>query len=184
MKIVNSARLAFRLMNQQDGEYLYQLDQDPEVMKYINGGKPTTRTELQEIFLPRLKAYTNPDKGWGLWMVTTLGSDQYLGWILARPMYFFDPQLAGQPQNLELGWRFKQACWGQGYAVEAARAVVEGLTQQTQVERFTALADTANSRSIKVMDKLGMQFDKRALHRDPLGDIEVVYYSMPASPSA
>ncbi len=40
MYVADSERLSFRLFNQNDGELLWQLDQDPEVMKYVTNGKP------------------------------------------------------------------------------------------------------------------------------------------------
>jgi len=180
MKIDNTPRLALRMMDQHDGEYLFELDQDPEVMKYINGGKVTTREDVQDIFLPRLKAYSDTATGSGLWMVTLLETGEYIGWVLVRTIDFFDDSKPTQWQNLELGWRFKRSSWGKGYATEAAQAVVARLKNQGGATHFTALAEEENSGSINIMKKLGMHFDKRDLHRDPLGDVEVVYYSMPA----
>ncbi|GAA5213638.1 GNAT family N-acetyltransferase [Corallincola platygyrae] len=179
MKIENTERLALRMMDQNDGDYLFELDQDPEVMKYINGGKTTSREDVKNVFLPRLKAYTNTDKGWGLWMVTVLETGQYIGWVLVRPMDFFDDEKPTQWENLELGWRFKRDSWGKGYGTEAAKAVVDGLKKQGSATRFSALAEEENAGSINIMTKLGMTFDKRDLCKDPLGDLEVVYYSMP-----
>ncbi|MFT6691972.1 MAG: hypothetical protein ACJAXH_002506, partial [Colwellia sp.] len=39
MYIKNSERLKFRLMDIDDAQVLWALDQDPEVMKFLNGGK-------------------------------------------------------------------------------------------------------------------------------------------------
>ena len=47
MKINNSARLSYALITEDDAELLYQLDQDPEVMRYINGGKISSMTDIQ-----------------------------------------------------------------------------------------------------------------------------------------
>ena len=38
--VSNSTRLTFRLMGQDDAQALWELDQDPEVMRFINGGEP------------------------------------------------------------------------------------------------------------------------------------------------
>ena len=103
--IPESQRLSFRLMNQNDGELLFQLDQDREVMRFISGGQLTTRSEIESIFLPRMKSYTNPQKGWGLWAIYDKDSGEYIGWILVRPMDFFSDN--PQWDNLELGWRIK-----------------------------------------------------------------------------
>jgi RimJ/RimL family protein N-acetyltransferase len=126
--------------------------------------------------LPRMASYTNQDKGWGLWKVTILESKAYIGWVLVRPMDFFtdEPQL----DDLELGWRFKQESWGKGYATEAAKQVMHALIENKSASQYSAIAETENTASIGIMKKLGMQFIKHDLHKDPLGDIYVDYYSL------
>ena len=52
-------------MTKADSELFFQLDQDPEVMRFLNGGKPSTMTEINEIFIPRMERYLNKQKGWG-----------------------------------------------------------------------------------------------------------------------
>ena len=70
MNITSSNRLSYKLIDESDSEFLYQLDQNPEVMRYINGGVKTTREDIVNKFIPRHNAYKNPDKGLGLWKVT------------------------------------------------------------------------------------------------------------------
>ena len=65
MNITSSKRLSYKLIDQCDSEFLYQLDQNPEVMRYINGGVKTTREDIVNKFMPRHNAYKNPNKGWG-----------------------------------------------------------------------------------------------------------------------
>ncbi|QYJ99767.1 GNAT family N-acetyltransferase [Shewanella psychrotolerans] len=183
MNIANSPRLCFEMMGQDDGQLLFELDQDPEVMRYINGGRPSTMDEISNILLPRLKAYTNPEKGWGIWKVSTLSdnsalSSRYIGWILVRPMDFFGD--SPQYHDIEVGWRFKQCCWGKGYATEAASAVATQIAKQTDVSYLSAVADEGNLASIKIMQKLGMTFNQIAQYPTPKGYVEVVHYQMSA----
>ena len=176
MLIPNSERLCYALMGPADAEDLYDLDQDPDVMKYINGGKTTSREDLDAVFLPRLAAYTNPEKGWGLWKVSLLESNEFIGWVLVRPMHFFSQQTDWD--DWELGWRFKQKHWGLGYATEAASQVMQSLQASQKLKRFSAIAMPENTASIAIMKKLGMRYLKTDLHKDPLGDEQVVYYSV------
>jgi RimJ/RimL family protein N-acetyltransferase len=183
MKIANSLRLAFEMIGHDDAELLFELDQDPEVMRYINGGKPTTMEELQTVILPRLDAYFNPEKGWGLWKVTTLASETdlastFIGWILVRPMDFFSE--APKYHDIELGWRFKRCSWGKGYATEAAKAIAEHIAKQASVTYLSAVADKDNLGSINIMKKLGMAFTKTDDYSTPNGAVIVSYYQMPA----
>ena len=182
MDIADSNRLCFRMITEKDVQLLFQLDQDPEVMRYINGGTATTMQAIEEVYLPRLNAYRNPDTGWGLWHVALKSTQQFLGWILIRPMNFFNNQPNEQPEldNLEIGWRFFQEFWGNGHCTEAAQAIMQGIQDQNQVRAFSAIALTENRASIQVMKKLGMQFVKTYLHEDPLMDSpeECVYYQL------
>ena len=176
MIIHNSDRLSFQLMDESNAQDLFELDQDPEVMKYINGGIPSSKQDIENILLPRMASYTNQEKGWGLWKVNVLHSKAYIGWVLIRPMDFFSdiPQF----DNLELGWRFKQESWGKGYATEAAKHVMDALIKNKSASQYSAIAEKENIASIAIMKKLGMQFIKHDLHKDPLGDVHVDFYSL------
>ncbi len=176
VSIKDSDRLCFRLMSKEDGALLLDLDSDPEVMRFINGGRPTTQEEIDEKHIPRLLAYRNPDKGWGIWQVNTKQDNAFVGWILARPMHFFSDNT--DYTDIELGWRFKQHTWGKGFATEAAQSVLKGLHEQIGYSKFSAIAVSENLGSISVMKKLGMHFVKKELHIDPLFEEEVEYYHM------
>ena len=62
MNITSSNRLNYKLIDESDSEFLYLLDQDPEVMRYINGGNMTSREDIKNKFIPRHNAYKNADK--------------------------------------------------------------------------------------------------------------------------
>ena len=176
MKVNDSERLTFALMDESDAQLLFDLDQDEEVMKYINGGKKSTMDDIQNVMIPRLYKYRNEDKGWGLWKVHVKESQEFIGWVLVRPMDFFNDN----PQwfNLELGWRFMRSSWGKGYGTEAANAIKDALIEHAGIEKLCAIAEPENTASIGIMKKLGMSYIKTYLHKDPLGDLEAVYYEL------
>ncbi|TLU65155.1 GNAT family N-acetyltransferase [Thalassotalea litorea] len=176
MKIQKTTRLSFLFMSGDDKQLLFELDQNPAVMKYVNKGKPTTWEQIETRFIPRLNAYRNLAKGWGLWQVNLSDTDEFIGWILVRPANFFSEQR--DDQNLELGWRFKQEFWGKGYATEAAQAVMDALSTQPDVKKFSALAVPENEGSIRIMEKLGMEYVKTYTHEDSGIREEVVYYQL------
>ena len=179
MQIINSKRLKFRLMNSQDTQALWEIDQDPEVMKYLNGGAPTSMEKVESTFIPRMEKYRNSNKGWGIWQVSDKVTDEYLGWVLIRPMAFFTK--SPNFEDLELGWRFFQHSWGKGYATEAAIAIKNAVTKDTDVTHVSALAVADNLGSIGVMKKMGMKFVRAYLHEDPIGDFDAVHYQMPVN---
>ena len=176
MQINNSERLKFRLMDSQDAQALWQLDQDPQVMKYLNGGKPTSMEQVNSVFIPRMEKYRDDKLGWGIWQVSDKVTDEYLGWVLIRPMAFFTE--SPNFKDLELGWRFFQSTWGKGYATEAAIAIKDAVALHADVTHVSALAVADNLASVGVMKKMGMSFVRAYLHTDPIGDFDAVHYQM------
>ena len=178
ISIPDSDRLCYRLMDENDGDLLFELDQDPEVMRYLSDGKPTSREEIDEYFLPRVARFTDQTTGCGLWDIADKQSGDYLGWILIRH-YGFETHYH-TPDNIELGWRIKRHSWGQGITTEAARTIIDVLRLNPAIATFSAQADPENLGSIGVMKKLGMLYVDDRIHHTPKQEYPVVYYEMPA----
>ena len=183
MHIPHTKRLSFHFVTLDDAEFLWSVDQDEAVMKYINGGKKTSMETIREQFIPRIRAFSDELKGWGLWRVSALESPQEdLGWILVRPFGFFTGER--DDNNLELGWRFHRNTWGKGIATEAAAQVKQAL-YVNGTNQFSAIALPDNKASVNVMEKLGMTFSHRYLYSDAVFNDEVVVYRqtlLPAKP--
>ena len=62
------------------------------------------------------------------------------------------------PDTAELGWILHRAHWGQGYAAEAARGLIDYAAKHWGIRRFIAHCDGENTGSRRVMEKLGMRF--------------------------
>ncbi len=163
-------------MTPDDWQLMWKLDQDPEVKKYIDGGKLTSKEDIQNKMIPRMNSYSNHEKGWGVWKVLEMSTHTFLGWILVRPMYFFSEKR--DDSNLELGWRFHRKFWGKGFATEAAKGMMDHIMREAPVRTFCAIVDKENTASIGVMKKLGMSFIDHRIIPDPLGDFDVAYYEM------
>jgi len=166
-------------MGEEDAHALWQLDQDPEVMHFLNGGKPNSMDVIKETFIPRMAKYTDKHKGWGIWQVSDKNTNKYLGWVLARPMEFFTD--SPNFEDLELGWRFFKETWGKGYATEAASAIKDALVAQGNINFVSALAVEENVASTQVMKKIGMSLVRKYRHLDPIGDFDAVHYQMPVN---
>ena len=57
----------------------------------------------------------------------------------------------------EIGWAIHPDCWSKGYASEAARRVVDFAFAERKIRRLVAFCHTANTASVRVMQKIGMQ---------------------------
>ncbi|MEW6998007.1 GNAT family N-acetyltransferase [Colwelliaceae bacterium BS250] len=176
ININHSVRLTFSLMDESDADLLYQLDQDPAVMRYINGGVTSSMVDIKEKFIPRMQSYRNADKYWGLWKVTITETNNFIGWILLRPMNFFTAH--PQTDNIEIGWRFMKKSWGKGYASEAALHFKNVLTANTAVKQLSAIAMSGNKASIQVMKKLGMSYLKDGSEQLIHEKVDITYYQL------
>ncbi len=81
----------------------------------------------------------------------------------------------------ELGWIISKEHWGNGYASEAAQALIDFGMQELKIRRFIAHCDSENVNSYKVMEKLGMSFESKTRGRKNKGsdeDREELMYSL------
>ncbi|GAA2659151.1 MULTISPECIES: GNAT family N-acetyltransferase [Actinosynnema] len=149
---LETARLRLRPFTPDDAENLRALDSDPDVMRFINGGLPTSPDVVRERVLPRL-LHVHPCLGTrGYWAAEVLGSGEFLGWFEFRPL------VEDSPAVVELGYRLRRSAWGRGYATEGARALIDKGFAELGVERVTANTMAVNSGSRRVMEKSGLVF--------------------------
>src|SRR5918912_63352 len=105
---VETERLLLRRFTDFDVDALVELDSDPEVMRYINGGRPTPREEIEREFLPR----ATRQRDTGAWAAIEKATGEFVGWF---GLHETDDR---PPNELELGYRIRRASWGKGYATE------------------------------------------------------------------
>jgi RimJ/RimL family protein N-acetyltransferase len=77
-----------------------------------------------------------------------------MGWFHFRPAYD-DPQNC---RTIELGYRLKPAFWGQGFATEGSKALIERGFQELGVDEVVATTMKNNIASRRVMEKAGLRF--------------------------
>jgi RimJ/RimL family protein N-acetyltransferase len=147
--LLETERLFLRRFTEADAEFLFELDNDPEVMRFINGGTPTPRDVIRNDILPGFLHYDEGLPGYGVWAAVEKASGDLLGWLSFRPG-------EGAPSEVVLGYRFRRNAWGKGYATEGARALVRMGFSELGVQRVVAAAYEDNLASRRVMQKLGM----------------------------
>ncbi|MEN8151731.1 MAG: GNAT family N-acetyltransferase [Planctomycetota bacterium] len=169
---LETERLRLRELTTDDVENLYQLDLDPEVTRYTHGGLPTPRRTVEEQVIPKLLAYYDAFDHYGFWAVeekTGEETGRFIGWFHFRP--FIDAL-----DEIELGYRFRRDAWGKGYATEGSLALVNQGFEVLGVETVVAVAMPENRASIRVMEKIGMAFEKSYRLEDE--GIDVVKYRL------
>jgi RimJ/RimL family protein N-acetyltransferase len=156
---LETERLVLRRFTEDDVDNLVELDSDPEVMRYITGGIPTSREEIATDYLPAFLRYYERYAGYGFWAVIEKETGAFLGWFHFRPA----PESA--PDEVELGYRLKRSAWGKGYATEGARALVHKGFAELDVRRVVASTMAVNHASRRVMEKAGLRF-VRTFHQE------------------
>jgi RimJ/RimL family protein N-acetyltransferase len=126
------------------------LDADPEVMRFVNGGVPTSREQIETDFLPAFLGYYQRFAGYGFWAAIEKSTGDFLGW------FHFRPPAGSALDHAELGYRLRQSAWGQGYATEGARALIRKGFTEFSVQLVTAEAMAENVASRRVMEKAGL----------------------------
>jgi RimJ/RimL family protein N-acetyltransferase len=149
---LETERLALRRFTADDADLLIELDGDPAVMRYLTGGEPTAPELIRERDLPSiLAAYERWDGNFGLFAAHEKDGGAFIGWVILRP------EREGPLDEVELGYRLRQAAWGKGYATEGARAVVAKAFTELGVRLVWAETMSANQGSRKVMEKIEMR---------------------------
>jgi RimJ/RimL family protein N-acetyltransferase len=175
--LLRTERLTLRQFTPDDIENLLDLDNDAEVMRFINGGRPTSRAEVERR-LTRLIADYPRLGGLGTWPAEMRASGEFVGWFALRPPPQVGPLVPG-PGVAEIGYRLRRAWWGRGLATEGGQALLDLGFRSLGVRRVVAQTMTVNRASRGVMEKLGLAYVRRfhldwpdAIEGTDEGDVE------------
>ena len=138
-----TARLSLSLVRETDRENLVALERDAEVMRYLNGGRPTPDDGADEgagFLMPRGREHD-------VWAAVEKGSGAFVGWFSLRIV---------REGVAELGFRLRREAWGRGYATEGARALVAKGFVELGLARIVATTMAVNRSSRRVMEKAGL----------------------------
>ena len=155
--VLTTKRLRLRAWEERDLAPFAALNADPLVMAHFP--KCLDRAE-SDAFVARIRDHF-ARHGFGLWAVEVPGVTGFAGFVgLSVPAF----QAPFTP-CVEIGWRLAAACWGHGYATEAARAAVAFGFNELGVKEIVSFTVPANLPSRRVMERLDMT-------RTPADDFE------------
>src|SRR5262249_43870917 len=140
-----------RAITSADGGLLFDLDSDPEVMRFITKGQPTSKERIENVHLPRILSQHRDSPPQGFWAAHLPQTDEFIGWFHLRP----DRIDAGE---MELGYRLKRSVWGRGLATEGSRALVDRGFVEWGYHKICARTLVGNVASQRVMQKAGLHF--------------------------
>lgn len=145
--ILQTPRLILREFHLEDAENFYELNRNPNVIKFTGDSSFQSISEAEE-FLKNYKDYER--NGYGRWAVTEKDSSEFLGWCGLK----FDGK------ETDIGFRFFEKHWNKGFATESAKACLEYGFNELNLHEIVGRAMKENIGSVKVLGKIGMKFIK------------------------
>lgn len=149
--MLETERLVLRQWQSSDYPEFAKLTADPKVMEFF----PACLSAHESAALAQRLQDLIAQQGWGFWVMELKATQTFIGFAGLNEV---SPALPFSP-SIEIGWRLALDYWGQGYATEAAQAVLQfGFShlKLTEIVAFTALG---NQRSQALMERLKMQRD-------------------------
>lgn len=149
--VVETERLRMRELTEDDAEFVFRLLPDPEVMEGI-GYRGVETLEDARRFIRRGPWTNQPRPGLGHFLVEEKASGEPTGTcgLLYRDNL----------DVIDVGFAFLPEFWGRGYATEAAGAMLDHGRRTLGIERIVGLTSPDNAGSIRVLEKLGMSFER------------------------
>lgn len=175
--LLETERLVLRQFTVNDVDNIIDLNSDPDVVRFT-ADRQTDRSAILALMLPKWLKYYEQYDGYGVWAVEEKSTQAFIGWFSFRPAFhstYFDPVFAN-PDDIELGYRFRKVAWGKGYATEGAQALIKKGFSELGMQCLVAPALAANVASIRVLEKSGLKLEQQFV--DPKLGLEVVIYKL------
>ena len=148
-RALETERLSLRPFRLEDAGGWHDIWGDSEVIWWgASESFEKSRAGLERLIA---KEATWPD-GIGWLAVRLKGTDEIIGDVLLQPAPF--------APGIEIGWHFRRRAWGNGYATEAAQAVLNRCFEEGTCDRIYAIVALENARSLRIVEKLGMPAEK------------------------
>ncbi|MGV3696376.1 GNAT family N-acetyltransferase [Flavobacterium sp.] len=145
--VLETQRCYLRELNVDDAQSFYDLNADPEVVRYT-GDKPFETVQEAKSFLENYFQYQL--YGYGRWAVIDKKTNAFIGWCGLKYSADLD--------EVDLGYRFFRKYWNLGYATETAKACIDFGFNNLNLHKIIGRAMVDNVGSIRVLEKTGMEY--------------------------
>lgn len=149
---IETERLTLRELTEADADFLFDLYRRPEVARWSAAGVPMTHRDEAVARLARWADRVAGRPGAGFFQVVVRATDEPAGLVL---LVSLPASAEVDRDDMEIGWHFLPDFWGNGYATEAAQAMVDRGFAHGIAEVF-AVTDPDNGPSQAVCRRLGM----------------------------
>lgn len=151
MRILETERLVLRHLEAGDAPFILRLLNEPSFIENI-GNRGVRNIEDAERYIESGPRASYQRFGFGLFLVEFKSSGEPLGicGLLKRDALDIP----------DIGFAFVPEYWSQGYAIEAASATFSWARNGLRIERLAAITSPNNDKSIRLLEKLGFQFER------------------------
>lgn len=146
--VIETERLLLRTFTMDDARLIYNLNLDPDVIRYTLDPMvdiEKAKEVLEKTILPQYALYNH-----GRWAVHIKPNLDFIGWCGLKTR----PEL----NEIDLGYRFIKKAWGKGYATESAHASLKYGFEKLNLKRIVGRSLPANLASVRVLEKCGMDY--------------------------
>lgn len=167
MSVLETERLTLRQMTNDDAPFILELLNEPSFIQNIGDRKVRTLEDAWSYILNGpVKSYEK--NGFGLYLVALKTTNESIGMcgLIKRDGL----------EDVDIGYALLPRFWSKGYAVEAARAAKEYAKDVIELKRLVAIVDPANEGSIRVLEKIGLRYEK--MIRLSADDIELKLFGV------
>lgn len=149
---IHTRRLILREFRLEDGPAFGSIQNDPRMFVYEPG--PPTADEVRQKLERWVGEQTTSSRQHFALALALPPEDRLRGWLTLNLNF-------AETRDWEIGWMIEPACWGHGYAVEAARALLQAAFTILSAHRVIAFCHAGNRASERVMEKAGMTCEGR-----------------------
>ncbi|EKU99955.1 acetyltransferase, ribosomal protein N-acetylase [Leptolyngbya sp. PCC 7375] len=168
---IETQRLILRNFRPEDFEQLAPILADPQGMKYSRTGNVLSVLETQA----KIQGYINSYQkhGFGKWAIILKEHNQLIGYCGIAV------ELVDNKLERELGYRLDHNFWNQGLATEAAKAAIQYGFEQLKLPYILGIVERQNKASVRVLEKLGMQYQRKTVFYGVKMDVYSVTSQIP-----
>ena len=150
MSILETERLLLRRLTTDDAEFMFELLNDPAFIQNIGDRHIQTLDDARSYIVKGPASYDK--NGFGLYLVVLKETGESIGicGLIRREGL----------EDVDIGYAFLPRFWSRGYAVEAAQATRTYAKDVVGLKRIVAIVDPANDPSIRVLEKIGLRYEK------------------------
>jgi RimJ/RimL family protein N-acetyltransferase len=151
MYILETERLFLRAFSADDSEFILELVNEPSFIQNIGDRGVRTLDDARAYILNGPVA-SYAKNGFGLFLVALKKTYESIGMCGLIKRDTLD--------DVDIGYAFLPKFWGKGYAVEAVLCVKAYAKDVIGLKRIVAITDPSNEGSIRVLDKIGLRFER------------------------